>query len=84
MWWTASSIIASPICPGGVARTSTFALNNATLPFAIALANKGWRQACHDDPHLRHGLNIHDGQVVYKAVAQALGLKYTPPESFLG
>ena len=66
--------------PGGVARTSTFALNNATLPFAIALANKGWRQACHDDPHLRHGLNIHDGQVVYKAVAQALGLKYTPPE----
>jgi alanine dehydrogenase len=70
--------------PGGVARTSTFALNNATLPFAIALANKGWRQACHDDPHLRHGLNIHDGQVVYKAVAQALGLKYTPPESFLG
>ena len=54
------------------------------MPFAIALANKGWRQACHDDPHLRHGLNIHDGQVVYKAVAQALGLKYTPPESFLG
>src|SRR5215475_786222 len=69
--------------PGGVARTSTFALNNATLPFAIALANKGWRQACHDDPHLRHGLNIHDGQVVYKAVAQALNLKYTPPENFL-
>ena len=69
--------------PGGVARTSTFALNNATLPFAIALANKGWRQACHDDPHLRHGLNIHDGHVVYKAVAQALNLKYTPPENFL-
>ncbi len=70
--------------PGGVARTSTFALNNATLPFTLALANKGWRQACHDDPHLRHGLNVHDGQIVYKAVAQALKLKYTPPETFLG
>jgi len=69
--------------PGGVARTSTFALNNATLPFALALANKGWRQACHDDPHLRHGLNIHEGHVVYKAVAQALNLKYTPAETFL-
>ena len=67
-----------------MARTSTFALNNATLPFALALADKGWRQACHDDPHLRHGLNVHDGQVTYKAVAEALGLKYTPPESFLG
>jgi alanine dehydrogenase len=70
--------------PGGVARTSTFALNNATLPFALALANKGWRRACYDDPHLRNGLNIRDGQVVYKAVAQALKLKYTPAESFLG
>jgi len=69
--------------PGGVARTSTFALNNATLPFALALADKGWRQACHDDPHLRNGLNIHEGNVVYKAVAQALKLKYTPPETFL-
>ena len=70
--------------PGGVARTSTFALNNATLPFAIALADKGWRKACDDDPHLRNGLNIHEGHVVYKAVAQALKLKYTPPETFLG
>ncbi len=61
--------------PGGVARTSTFALNNATLPFALALADKGWRRACHEDRHLRDGLNIHDGHVVYKAVAQALKLK---------
>jgi alanine dehydrogenase len=69
--------------PGGVARTSTFALNNATLPFALALADKGWRQACHDDVHLRSGLNIHEGHVTYKAVAQALKLKYTAPETFL-
>jgi alanine dehydrogenase len=70
--------------PGGVARTSTFALNNATLPFALALADKGWRQACHDDVHLRNGLNIHEGHVTYRAVAHALKLKYTPPETFLG
>jgi alanine dehydrogenase len=70
--------------PGGVARTSTFALNNATLPFALALADKGWRKACQDDPHLRNGLNIHDGHVVYNAVAEALKLKYTPAETFLG
>jgi alanine dehydrogenase len=69
--------------PGGVARTSTFALNNATLPFAIALADKGWRKACHDDVHLRHGLNIHDGKVVYRAVADALKLKYTHVEEIL-
>src|SRR5215468_10386515 len=54
--------------PGAVARTSTFALNNATLPFAVALANKGYRRACYDDPYLRNGLNIHDGHVLYKAV----------------
>jgi alanine dehydrogenase len=69
--------------PGGVARTSTFALNNATLPFAIALADKGWRKACRDDVHLRNGLNIHDGKVVYKAVAEALKLKYTHVEEVI-
>ncbi|HEX8689429.1 MAG TPA: alanine dehydrogenase, partial [Solirubrobacterales bacterium] len=58
--------------PGAVARTSTFALNNATLPFAVALANKGYRRACADDVHLRHGLNIHAGKLTYKAVADAL------------
>ena len=48
--------------PGAVACTSTFALNNATLPFALALADKGWRQACSDDPHLLAGLNVHAGR----------------------
>ncbi|MCX7184917.1 MAG: alanine dehydrogenase [Nitrosospira sp.] len=70
--------------PGSVARTSTFALNNATLPFAVALANKGIRQACIDDPHLLNGLNIHAGQVTYQAVANALKLKYTPAKKALG
>jgi alanine dehydrogenase len=70
--------------PGAVARTSTFALNNATLSFALALANKGWRRALAEDPHLRNGLNIHDGQVTYKAVAQALKLKFVPAEQALG
>ncbi len=59
--------------PGAVARTSTFALNNATLPFVLALANKGCRQALLDDPHLRNGLNIHGGLVTCAPVAQALG-----------
>lgn len=59
--------------PGGVARTSTFALNNATLPFVLALADKGWKQACRDDKHLAAGLNVHAGKIVYPAVAAALG-----------
>jgi len=59
--------------PGGVARTSTMALNNATLPFGIALANKGPAQAMLDDPHLLNGLNVHKGKVTYKAVTDALG-----------
>lgn len=59
--------------PGGVARTSTMALNNATLPFGIALANKGPKQAMLDDPHLLNGLNVHKGKVTYKAVTDALG-----------
>jgi alanine dehydrogenase len=70
--------------PGAVARTSTFALNHATLPFALALANKGWREALREDPHLRAGLNVHDGMVTCEPVAAALGLPYTPPESVLG
>ena len=60
--------------PGAVARTSTFALNNATLPFSLALANKGWRKALVDDAHLRAGLNIAAGKVTHAAVAEALGL----------
>jgi alanine dehydrogenase len=67
--------------PGAVARTSTFALNNATLPFVLALANKGWRKAMAEDPHLRAGLNVHDGKVTHPAVAEALGLPYSPPEN---
>ncbi len=70
--------------PGAVARTSTFALNNATLPFALALADKGWRQALKDDVHLRAGLNVHDGMVTCEPVAQAHRLAYTPAENVLG
>ena len=66
--------------PGAVARTSTFALNNATLPFALALADKGWKRAIAEDPHLRNGLNVHDGKLTCRPVAEALGLPYTPPE----
>ena len=70
--------------PGAVARTSTFALNNATLPFTLALADKGWRKALADDPHLRNGLNVHDGKVTCKPVAEAQGLAYVSAESLLG
>ncbi len=69
--------------PGAVARTSAFALNNATLPFALALADKGFRQACTDDPHLRNGLNVHDGKVTCNAVAKALDLPYVDAETSL-
>ncbi|WP_298161610.1 alanine dehydrogenase [Acidocella sp.] len=60
--------------PGGVARTSTFALTNATLPYIVALANKGWKQALADDTHLRNGLNVSAGQITHPAVAAALNL----------
>ena len=69
--------------PGAVARTSTFALTNATLPFVIALAEKGWRGALRDDPHLRNGLNVHAGQVTYAAVAHDLRLAYVAAETLL-
>jgi len=70
--------------PGAVARTSTFALNNATLPFVLALANLGYRTALYEDPHLREGLNIHEGKLTYKAVGQALDIDYSPAEEALG
>lgn len=70
--------------PGAVARTSTFALNNVTLPFALALADKGWRQALGDDPHLRAGLNVHEGRLTCQPVAEAHGLAFTPAEEVLG
>ncbi len=70
--------------PGAVARTSTFALNNATLPFAVALADKGHAQALRDDPHLMKGLNIHQGRVTYEAVAKDLDLEYHAAETVIG
>jgi len=70
--------------PGAVARTSTFALNNATIGHAVALATKGWRQALSSDPHLRNGLNVCQGKVTYEAVARDLNYDYVPAESLLG
>ena len=65
--------------PGAVARTSTIALGNATMPFMLALADKGWRQACEEDPHLLAGLNVHAGQLTYYAVGKALGIDVIAP-----
>ena len=64
--------------PGAVPYTSTLALTNATLPYTIALAGKGWKQACQDDPALALGLNVVEGKVTYKAVADVFGLPYEP------
>jgi alanine dehydrogenase len=69
--------------PGAVSRTSTFALTNATTSYIHALADKGWRQALHDDPHLRNGLNVHNGHVTCRAVADALRLPYTTADQVL-
>jgi alanine dehydrogenase len=60
--------------PGAVARTSTMALGNATMPFMLALADKGWKRACAEDKHLLNGLNTHKGKLTYEAVGVALGL----------
>jgi len=64
--------------PGAVPRTSTFALNNATLPFARKLADLGWKAALRADPHLANGLNVHEGQITNAAVAKELGYKHVP------
>ena len=64
--------------PGAVPRTSTYALNHATLPFVLALADKGWQRALREDPHLAAGLNVAAGAIAYAAVADSLGLPYTP------
>ena len=64
--------------PGAVARTSTFALTNATLPYALAIADKGWKKAMADDPALSKGLNVCDGKIVYAPVAEAFDLEYDP------
>lgn len=70
--------------PGAVARTSTFALGNATLPFTLALADKGWKAALRDDPYLLAGLNVVDGKVTCAPVAEAHGLSFTDPATLLG
>jgi alanine dehydrogenase len=69
--------------PGGVPRTSTFALNNATLPYALALAGKGWKRALAEDPHLRNGLNIAYGKVTCQPVAEALGYEFVDPDNVM-
>ncbi|RYC70165.1 alanine dehydrogenase [Spirosoma sordidisoli] len=69
--------------PGAVPYTSTLALTNATLPYALQLANKGWQQACRDNMDLQLGLNVVDGKVVYKGVADAFGLELTPVSTIL-
>src|SRR4051795_9254528 len=69
--------------PGAVARTSAVALNNATLPFVLAIADRGWRRALSDNPHLKNGLNVCRGRVTHAAVARDLGLPLTSPDAAL-
>lgn len=69
--------------PGAVPYTSTLALTNATLPYAVRLANQGWKKACVESTELRNGLNVIQGEVVYKAVADAFNLHYTDVKKFL-
>lgn len=69
--------------PGAVARTSTAALTNATLPYAVEIANKGWKKAMQENDEVKLGANVIDGKITYKAVAEAFDLDYTPVEEFL-
>ncbi len=69
--------------PGAVPKTSTLALTNATLPYAVQIANKGWKQAIKENPEILPGANVINGNVTYKAVADAFGLEYVPAENFL-
>ena len=69
--------------PGAVARTSTAALTNATLPYAIEIANKGWKKAMQENNEIKLGANVIDGQITYKAVAEAFGLDYISVEKFI-
>lgn len=69
--------------PGAVPFTSTMALTNATLPYAVALADKGWQKACKDDPALLSGLNTINGEITFPAVASVFGLHYTPAENLM-
>jgi alanine dehydrogenase len=67
--------------PGGVAKTSTMALTNATLPYAVEIANKGWKRAIRENPEIKLGANVVKGKVTYKAVADAFGLEYVPVDT---
>ena len=69
--------------PGAVPNTSTLALSHATAPFILQLANKGWETACRENQNLLNGLNIHNGQITNKAVAEAQGLNFLNPEYLL-
>ena len=69
--------------PGGVPRTSTFALNQATLPYLVKLANKGYKKALSEDKNFLAGLNVHKGHVTYKAVADVFGYQFVDPLSIL-
>jgi alanine dehydrogenase len=69
--------------PGAVPMTSTMALTNATLPYAVQLANKGWKQAAKDSDAMKLGINMVDGKITYKEVAEAFNLEYTPLEKML-
>jgi len=69
--------------PGAVARTSTYALNNVTLPHALRIADLGWKEALKADPHLANGLNVHAGEVTHPAVARELGYTLRPVSEFL-
>jgi len=69
--------------PGGVAKTSTLALTNATLPYAVEIADKGWKRACRESREMLLGLNVVQGKVTYKAVAEAFDMDYVPAEGLL-
>jgi len=69
--------------PGGVAKTSTMALTNATLPYAVEIANKGWKRAFQETPEIKLGANVVKGKVTYKAVADAFDLEYTPIDALI-
>jgi alanine dehydrogenase len=69
--------------PGGVPRTSTLALTNATLPYAVQLANKGWKRALRENSALLKGLNMTDGKVTYPGVAESFGLPCEDPATFV-
>jgi alanine dehydrogenase len=69
--------------PGAVAKTSTIALTNATLPYAVEIADKGWQRAMRESDEIKLGANIINGKVTYQAVADAFGLEYTPVDEFL-